>query len=253
LIRPVLEPRFFYVPGDACLPAATNPRFQKKRKLFHDLSKVKQSFVLLDLGAGSSITITDFFLCSPFSLLVMNPERAAELNAFNFLKNLVYRLLAPLARDNAGVARALEAFQQRQQGPGSKAMAGLLARLDTKFYQQVQGRLKNLHTKLVLNRLRNIDEFVQARQVQAWAGEDLGLNLEIMGFLPEDQAVIEAAHQGLPVMDLDPGAPFCRALALLGLKLGIWAGKSRQWQEYVNTKDSFTRTATEFARFFSSR
>lgn len=250
LIRQVREPRFYFVPGDACLPAATNPRFQKKRKLFHDMNRLPQSIVLLDLGAGSSITVTDFFLSSPFSLLVMTPERAAELNAFNFLKNLVYRLLAPLARNNAPFARGLEEFQKRGQGPGSGAITKLLDSLNQEYQDQVKKMLDRLRPKLVLNRIRRIDEFIQARQVQGWAAEDLGLTLEVMAFLPEDPVVIEAARQGIPALDVNPRAPFCRAIALLGLKLIPWAGRGEQWLAYVDSQDSFTRAATEFAVFF---
>jgi flagellar biosynthesis protein FlhG len=250
LIRPVREPRLYFVTGDACLPNAANPKFQRKRKLFRDISRLSQDFVLLDLGAGSSLTVTDFFLSTPFTLLVMNPERAAELNAFNFYKNMVYRLLTPPSRTSRQLARALAYFQQRRQGPGSQAMAELLSGLDEEAAGQVRACLAGIKPKLVLNRLRTIDEFIQARQVQAWAEQDLGLEVEIMAFLPEDQAVREAAHSGIPVLEIDPRAPFCRALTLLGLKLAPYAGKPEAWLRLPDNKDSFTRTATEFAAFF---
>lgn len=251
LIRPIREPRFYFVPGDACLPAATNPRFQKKRKLFYDMNNLPHSFVLLDLGAGSSITITDFFLSSPFSLLVMTPERAAELNAFNFLKNLVYRLLAPLARNNTGFARALAAFQDRGQGPGSGALHKLVDSLAAEQQARVKEILEQPRPKLVINRIHKIDEFIQARQVQSWAFNDLGLALEVMAFLPEDANVAQAARQGVPALDLDPRSPFCRAMAMLALKIALWAGKRELWQQQqASIQDSFTRSATEFAAFF---
>jgi flagellar biosynthesis protein FlhG len=180
----------------------------------------------------------------------MTPERAAELNAFNFYKNMVYRLLTPLSRENRKLAAALALFQERRQGPGSRAMLRLLASLDREAEKQVRARLKEIRPKLVLNRLRVVDEFIQARQVQAWAEEDLGLSVEIMAFLPEDEVVRKSARNGTPALDLDPGAPFCRALALLGLKLAPHAGKGDEWLRAAEAKDSFTRTATEFAAFF---
>jgi flagellar biosynthesis protein FlhG len=197
------------------------------------------------------LTVTDFFLSTPFALLVMNPERAAELNAFNFYKNMVYRLLTPPSRTNRQLARALTYFQQRRQGPGSQAMAQLLSGLDAGAAGQVRACLAGIKPKLVLNRLRTIDEFIQARQVQTWAEQDLGLEVEIMAFLPEDQVVREAASRGLPALDIDPRAPFCRALTLLGLKLAPYAGRPEAWLGLTDNKDSFTRAATEFAAFFS--
>jgi flagellar biosynthesis protein FlhG len=250
LIKPVREPRLYFVPGDACLPNAANPKFQRKRKLFRDISRLPQDFVFLDLGAGSSLTVTDFFLSTPFTLLVMTPERAAEFNAFNFYKNMVYRLLSPLSRDSRKLAEALALFRERRQGPGSRAMLRLLDSLDRDAEKQVRARLEGIRPKLVLNRLRMIDEFIQARRIQSWAEEDLGLSVEIMAFLPEDEVVRESARSGTPALDLDPRAPFCRALALLGLKLAPHAGKGEEWLRAAEAKDSFTRAATEFAAFF---
>ena len=250
LPQPIREPRLYFIPGDACLPAATNPRFQRKRKLFHDINRLPHEFVFLDLGAGSSITVTDFFLSSPFSLLIMTPERAAELNVFNFFKNLVYRLLAPLARNNNTFAGQLALFQKRRLGPGSGAINILRENLAEDFKAKVNDLLKSIKPKLLLNRLRKIDEFIQAQQVQAWVRDDLGLEVEIIGFLPEDEIVMEAARSGVPALDIDPRAPFCRALALLGYKLSPWAGKPEDWLQAGAAPESFTRAATEFAPFF---
>lgn len=61
VVRPVLEPRFRFVAGDALVVATANPSFQKKRKLLHDIKGLDADFVLLDLGAGTSITVMDFF------------------------------------------------------------------------------------------------------------------------------------------------------------------------------------------------
>ncbi len=253
VVYPVLEPRFRFVPGDALVVATANPSFQKKRKLLHDIKALEADYILLDLGAGTAITVMDFFLTSPLSLLVMLPERPAVLSAFNFLKNAVFRALNRIFRGNSKTGAVLAAYQARSRGPGAMKMSELIAALEE--VQPGEGgrarrAVERWRPKLVLNRVRLVDEFVYAHQLERWAREDLGLPVEVAGFLPEDDVVREAAARNQPALDLDPRAPFCRGVALVALELAKWAGRAKEWARHRDFEGSFERAATEYAHLF---
>lgn len=253
VVHPILEPRFSFVPGDALVVATANPSFQKKRKLLHRIKALEADFVLLDLGAGTAITVMDFFLTSPVSLLVMLPERPAVLSAFNFLKNAVFRALNRIFRGNAKTGAVLASYQERSRGPGAMKMADLLAALDKAASgegSRAKRAVERWRPKLVLNRVRLMDDFVYAHQLERWARDDLGLLIEVAAFLPEDEVVREAGAQNLPALDLDPRAPFCRAVALLALSLGKWAGRPLELAQHRDFEGSFERAATEYAPLF---
>lgn len=253
VVRPVLEPRFRFVAGDALVVATANPSFQKKRKLLHDIKGLDADFVLLDLGAGTSITVMDFFLTSPLSILVMLPERPAVLSAFNFLKNAVFRALSRLFRRNAKTEAVLESYRSRSRGPGAMKMTEVIAALEETAPgegERAKKAVERWRPKLVLNRVRLMDDFVYASQLERWAREDLGLLVEVAAFLPEDDVVRQAASQNMPALDLDPRAPFCRGIALLGLELANWAGKPGAWAAHRDFEGSFERGATEYAPLF---
>lgn len=250
VVAPALEPRLAFVPGDAMVVAAANPSFQKKRKLLHAISHLDADFVILDLGAGTSLTVMDFFLASPVSLVVMLPEKPALDNAFNFLKNAVFRTLERALAGNAAGERALAGFQARGRGDGAMTLGELLAGLESEpadLARQARRSLARLRPKLVLNRVRKVDDFLFARQLRDWVVADLGLGLEVLGFLPEDEVNPEAAAQGLPALDLDPRAPFCQAIARLGLAIAPWSGRAAQWALHDRFEGDFERAATEFA------
>ncbi len=251
--HPVLEPRLFFVPGDAMVVATANPGYQKKRKLLTALKSLPSQFVILDLGAGAAITVMDFYLTSPLSLLVMLPERPSVLAAFNFLKNALFRTLERLFRDNSATSKALAAFQTRSRGPGAMRVEELIQALEQARPgegQRARHALARWKPKLVLNRVKRVDDFVYANQLERWARQDLGLMLEVLGFLPEDEVLLEAAARNLPALDLDPRAPYCRAVALLALKLSAWAGRAAAWALHSDLAGSFERAATDFAPFF---
>lgn len=253
VVHPVLEPDFSFLPGDAMMVATANPVFQKKRKILHDLKKLPCEFVLMDLGGGAGITVLDFFLASSLSLVLMLPDKTSTLAAFNFIKNALFRAMDRIFRQNSRTKAVLEDYRRRGRGPGGVKLFELVMALERA--KPGEGRrarqiIKEMRPKLLLNRVRRVDDFVYAQQLEKWVATDLGIPLEILGFLPEDETLEEAAKKGVAAMDFDPASPFCRALTLVGLKLSPWAGRASEWQEHKDYKDSFSRSATEFAVFF---
>ena len=195
----------------------------------------------------------DFFLTSPFSLVVMLPERPAVLSAYNFLKNVLFRALDRIFRDNARTKKVLAEYQSRGKGPGSMNIAELSAALEEALPGaglRARRAVERWRPKLVLNRVRTIDDFIYARDLQARVASDLGLLVEVMAFLPEDELVRTAAQDGHLALDLDPRAPFCQAVARLALRLTPWVGRANQWLEHRAFEDSFERAATEFGLLF---
>ncbi|MFH1058353.1 MAG: P-loop NTPase [Pseudomonadota bacterium] len=256
VIAPLTEPRLAFAPGDAMVAAAANPGFQKKRKLLHAINHLDADFVLLDLGAGTAITVMDFYLASPLGLVVMLPERPALLSAFNFLKNVSFRALERTFTGNSACGRALAGFQARSRGPGAMAMAELSAELEAaRPGEGLRARrtLERVRPKLVVNRARSVDDFACARQLADWAAAELGLMVEVLGFLPEDIIHAAAAEAGAPALDADPRAPFCQAMARLGLIIGQWSGRGAQWALQRDFTGGFERAATEFAGVFKAK
>ena len=84
--------------------------------------------MLLDLGAGTSFNILDFFLLSEVSLLAVVPEPTSIENGYRFIKSALYRRLRA-APDRVGPRhRGLGA---RPQEPlGIRTPADLIARVE---------------------------------------------------------------------------------------------------------------------------
>lgn len=250
---PVLEKGLGLVPGDAMMVGTANPGYHKKRKFLHAVRGLEADFVLLDLGPGTSITVLDFYLTSPLALLVMLPERTAVLNTLNFLKNAQFRALERLFKRNAKTAQVLASFQAGGRDPQAMQIPQLIEAMDQALPgegKRAQRAVERWRPKLILNRVRRVDDFIHAHSLEKLALAELGLHLEVMAFLPEDDLLWEASQDHRPALDLDPRAPFSQALTLLGLKIAAWAGRGAEWQRHRSFEDSFERSATEFSHFF---
>ena len=78
--------------GNEMVSLANIP-FLTKEKLKRHIRKLDADFVLIDLGAGTSYNTLDLFSLSDEGIIVCTPEPHARVDAYGFIKNMVYRKL----------------------------------------------------------------------------------------------------------------------------------------------------------------
>ena len=76
-----------FLPGEVRMPFLANMGYCHKQKLLLNLSKLDTDYVLLDLGAGTSFTVLDFFSISTKGMLVTTLDYPSLMNMLQFLKN----------------------------------------------------------------------------------------------------------------------------------------------------------------------
>ena len=84
-----------FIAGDSEIPGLTSLKVSQKNELIRSFNKVENNFdyLILDLGAGTHLTILDMFLLSPQGIVVTAPTVTATLNGYLFLKNVVFRMM----------------------------------------------------------------------------------------------------------------------------------------------------------------
>ena len=81
------------ISGGSEMVGLANLPYQTKIRLQRHLGALEADFVLLDLGAGTNFNTLDFFVMSNEGFVICNPEPTAKINAYSFLKSVVYRLI----------------------------------------------------------------------------------------------------------------------------------------------------------------
>jgi flagellar biosynthesis protein FlhG len=74
-----------------------NPHVSQKTKIIQNMTKLDADNVVLDLGAGTSFNVLDFFLAAQRQIVVLAPQPISIQNAYAFVRNAVYRRLSRLA------------------------------------------------------------------------------------------------------------------------------------------------------------
>ena len=88
------------ISGASDILELANPNFAQKQKIINNLKKLDADYILVDLGAGSSFHVTDFFAAFPYGIIVTDGLPTSIENAYGYLKNGIIRGMVRLFQEN---------------------------------------------------------------------------------------------------------------------------------------------------------
>lgn len=203
---------------------AANPAHQQKMRLLRHLGALDTDFLLLDLGAGTSFNILDFFLLADHGILVVRPEPTSVENAYRFLKAAFIRRLKSVGRVFA-IRDLVEEARQHRNALGIHTPADLLRAIlerDPDVGRQVQAQMAAFSPRLVVNEVRTGDGFDGGRVGEEMASactRFFGIRLELLGSVPEDDAVRLSVRQRRPLYRAAPDSPARHAIDDIAARL----------------------------------
>jgi flagellar biosynthesis protein FlhG len=218
--------RLWLVPGDNLLPAAANLEWHAKNRLLRDLPRLPADFVILDLGAGTSFNVVDFFVAAPAPLLVLAPEITSVLNAYSLLKNAAYRILQRSLPEKSAERLELQAFAgTRLEGSGVSFLefARGLAERSPELGGPALARLRQFCPGVVLNRGHDAEDARLGQRLGELAQRNLGMALGFEAFLLEDHLLPRSVGAREPLVVSTPESAFSRGV--LGLARRILAAE----------------------------
>ncbi|MBI2412619.1 MAG: P-loop NTPase [Deltaproteobacteria bacterium] len=180
-----------------------NPAFAQKQKLISHIKALKADFILVDLGAGSTYNILDFFAVSNEGIVVLVPEPAAIQNAYIFLKSFVYRRLQRLFADNEDIARMVRDATDARSGGAVKTFSDLcekIASRDRDAARSAITEIKSFRPRVLLNMAASREDLKVVDAFRSAATAFLSLDTDFIGVLYSRPSVKAAARRMRPFM-----------------------------------------------------
>jgi flagellar biosynthesis protein FlhG len=139
--------------------------------------------------------------------IVCNPEPTARINAYTFLKSVVYRLVE---REFNKSSRAYEFIikEGRNNKTGSLAIPELIRRLhsvDPAGAAKIKTVLGELLPKIIMNRLRRYNQEREGVQFATLTEKYLGITVEYLGMVRDDSHVVDSSELMMPFVLQFPG------------------------------------------------
>lgn len=214
VLSPTSVPNLRIVSGSNALLGMANPRHSQKEKFLRHLRYLPVDHVLLDLAAGSSYNVLDFFLAARRGVVVVVPEPTSIENAYYFMKAAFFRSLRAVARNaavNAALSRVLDERIKRRVRSPLDLIAGVME-IDPEAGKVLRQRARSFAPKLIVNQVRNDEQRQLGNKIAHVCREHMGTQIENLGYLEHDQHVADAVHNRKPVLQLHPACDFAKGV-----------------------------------------
>ena len=251
LIVPTDYDNVFFIPGDAEIPGLTAIKLSQKNDLIKKLQSIDADYLILDLGAGTHLSILDFFLLSPQGIIVTAPTVTATLNGYLFLKNAVFRLMYNSFKKNSKAYAFLEDLKkdtkslQRLYIP---KLAEAIEKIDPTSAAVFKHRMKQFKPRLIMNMIDDPKDADKAQKIRRSCSEYLGLELEHLGVIYKDAMQDIALASRLPITVYKPQAMISQSVFRIADKI-----LQSETLTFDKDFDSFRNAETEAAEDFESK
>ncbi len=197
-------PNLWFVPGDVLVAGSAGIMVSQRRTLIRNLEKLDVDFVLMDLGSGTHQNVMDFFLASNCGVLVTNPQSPSVLNAYGFLKNAVFRELQRRFANEKRIAEYLKSVQNDSTPNSTPKLTEItqrIAKYGKSYGARAEEVVRSIRPFLVVNMLRNPEEFTIINGLRELTRRNLALDLGCLGTLFHDERVVRSLREQKPFIE----------------------------------------------------
>ena len=195
------------ISGASDVLSLANPHFSQKIKLMTHLSRLDADYVVLDLGAGTSFNVLDFFLIAHKKIIVLTPEPTSIQNAYIFVRNAVYRKLSRLSSKNPSLQALIKIAMDPKNVLKIRTIKELFQFIEesdeTNIIEVLKKEIGDIHLGVVTNMVKNEKEENAGRIVQIVAEKYLTITSTDLGCVSYDKHINTMVSDMVPLINLD--------------------------------------------------
>ncbi len=237
-----------FIAGDSEVPGLSSLKIFQKNTLIKKFQSLDADYLILDLGAGTHLTILDLFLLSPQGIIVTAPTVTATLNGYLFLKNAVFRLMSASFKKASKAAQYLEKLKTDAASLKKLYIPRLIETLDEidpKNTAVFKERLSQFHPRLVMNMIDDPKDADKALKIRRSCQQYLGLDVEYLGVMYRDSLQDRALSSRLPVISYKPNSVLSQAIFRIAEK--ILQSETMEFTDFAAATDTSFEIAQEEA------
>lgn len=197
------------------------PEQAQRLDFLASLRQMDADFVILDLGAGSSTSVLDYFMVADDGLVVVAPEPTAVENAYTFMRAAFYRRLR-LAMVTPEVRRLVSIAMDQRNESGIRSPWELLReveRLGTAEGAHLGSVMSGFRPRLVINGVRSTEDIRLGFSIRTLCKKVYAIDCEYLGYVSFDERAREAVRACRPIVEAAPDSNAAVYLRRIARKL----------------------------------
>ncbi len=183
-----------------------NPHVSQKAKIILNISKLNADYVVLDLGAGTSFNVLDFFLVAHRQIVVLVPQPISIQNAYAFVRNAVYRRLSRLASQQPYLQALIKASMDSENELRLKTIRDFLQTVEDFRGKDVASELRKeiqmITPKVITNMVNGPKDRNAGKVIQLVAEKYLMIHPVDLGGIVYDKQLNSVISEMMPLTSL---------------------------------------------------
>ncbi|HEX3694362.1 MAG TPA: P-loop NTPase [Polyangia bacterium] len=198
-MTPTGLPNLHLVAGTGASVGAANISHGEKQRIMKKIRGLDADVVIVDVGAGVSFNVLDFFELGSQRLLVVTPQVTSIQTAYSFLKGAVMRTL----RHHAEKTDEIELLEPAITSRENEKVATLLNRLREQhpaFGEAIFQILARFNAQIVGNQVFEENQTGIFHAVSRMIQDFLGISVPILGYVGVSRRIRESVNQRRPML-----------------------------------------------------
>jgi flagellar biosynthesis protein FlhG len=210
ILLPTPYDNLWLISGARAMLDMANPSYMQKMKIIRQIFSLHADHIFIDLGAGSSFNVLDFFIAAHDGLMVVMPTPTSIENAYHFLKAVYYRKLRKVVRE-------LKAVRLVDTALSEKVMSGIRSPRDLMFDlkqrdpvvgEQIAQAMMPFSPRLIVNQVQRNEDRDLGLKIALACRDFFGIEVTVPGAVRTDDRVLMALKSRRPVLEMFPNSPF---------------------------------------------
>lgn len=198
--------------GASEILSLANPQFAQKNKIIQSILTMKADHVVLDLGAGTSFNVLDFFIVADKPIVVHTPQPISIQNAYGFIRNAMFRKLSRITSRHPALHETIKEAMNPQNKLSIRTISDLRRQVckthGEKIASQLVAAVARIRPVLITNMVKSERDGNASKIIQLVAEKYLMLNAQGIGIIEYDLLIEELISKMKPISDLPK---YCRS------------------------------------------
>ena len=200
-----------------------NPKYFQKQRLIKELRNLPADDIIIDLGAGTTYNVIDFFLSVDEKIVVTTPEPTALQEAFDFIKLSLLRKIQRTFKNEPEILSILEIDGFSTLFQFNSPVEEMLIKAkesSVEIAERIEDVLSDFKPRLILNMVMEPDEIKEGMAIKTAAAELLSVDLQYTGYVEYDENMRKSIKEFRPFILQNPNSAAAKSIAkIITLKL----------------------------------
>lgn len=189
-----------FIAGDVLSPGVSNINSEQLAEVLNEISALPYDYIILDTASGSRAMSLNSFHIVNSGVLVVNPNLAAVLNAYNFFKSAVFSMmLSYTVRENrtevVEYIRTLMGERTPNSTPKISEILLEIDRIDSHTSAELKEQIYCMKPFIILNGAHSPHDLESARNLQNLIYKNMDIELECLGVVFADDTGMRRASE----------------------------------------------------------